>query len=220
MQTTIVLPVKSFGRAKSRTAPMIDATGRAILAEAMVCDVLAALCKVQGIREILVVTREPRAIQAADDVGAVVVPDRAESGHVPAAVLGADAARARGAERVLLVPGDCPAVDPEEIEQLLAVEQHGEVVIVPDRHGTGTNALLLTPPDVMVPAFGPESFARHVAFARGAGATVRVAALASLALDVDEPEDLGPLTAALAALPDAAPRTRAALAQLALLGAA
>jgi 2-phospho-L-lactate guanylyltransferase len=84
-------------------------------------------------------------------------------------------------------------------------------VIVPDRHGQGTNALLLTPPDVMAPAFGPGSFARHAARARAAGAAIRVADVSSLGLDVDTPEDLAALRDALAAHGADAPRTRALL---------
>jgi 2-phospho-L-lactate guanylyltransferase len=89
------------------------------------------------------------------------------------------------------------------------------VVIVADRHGQGTNALLLTPPGAMAPSFGPGSFARHAARARAAGATVRVAQAPSLELDVDTPGDLAALRAALADRPDAAPRTRALLERLA-----
>ena len=85
---------------------------------------------------------------------------------------------------------------------------------MPDRHGLGTNALRLAPPGVLTPAFGPGSFARHAARAAAAGASVRVAPAPSLELDVDTPDDLVALRAALAALPDAAPRTRAALARL------
>ena len=88
-------------------------------------------------------------------------------------------------------------------------------MIVPDRHGHGTNALRLAPPEVLVPAFGPGSFARHAARAAAAGAAVRVAHAPSLELDVDTPGDLEALRAALAARPEAAPRTRAALARLA-----
>jgi 2-phospho-L-lactate guanylyltransferase len=73
------------------------------------------------------------------------------------------------------------------------------VAIVPDRHGTGTNALLLTPPDAFAPSFGPGSFARHRALA---GDACRVAELPSLMHDVDTPEDLR-------TLPSGAPRTRA-----------
>ena len=116
------------------------------------------------------------------------------------------------------MPGDCPALDPGEVAALLAsgdADGGAAVVIVPDRHGTGTNALLLTPPDVIAPAFGPGSFARHAGRAAAAGAVVRVAHAPSLELDVDTPGDLAALRAALERLPGAAPRTRALLERMA-----
>ena len=85
------------------------------------------------------------------------------------------------------------------------------MVIVPDRHGAGTNALLLSPPDAIEPSFGPGSFARHAARAREAGVAARVAALPSLGLDVDTPDDLAALRSALATRPRRrAPHARAA----------
>jgi 2-phospho-L-lactate/phosphoenolpyruvate guanylyltransferase len=213
MRTAAVLPVKSFGRAKERLDAAVQQPARAGLAAAMVGDVLAALGRVDALDEVIVVTAEPRAAAAARAAGAHVVHDPAETGQSDAAALGVAAAVARGAERALLVPGDCPSLDPREVAALLAGD--GSVVIVPDRHGTGTNALLLTPPEVMAPAFGPGSFARHNAHAAAAGAAVRIAHAPSLALDVDTPGDLAALRAALDRLPDAAPRTRALLAELA-----
>jgi 2-phospho-L-lactate/phosphoenolpyruvate guanylyltransferase len=145
----------------------------------------------------------------------VVIPDPEQRGQSAAAQAGVRAAVERGAERVLLVPGDCPALDPDEVSRLLA--RGGpppHVVIVPDRHGSGTNALLLAPPDALAPAFGAGSFARHAARARAAGAAVKVCELPSLGLDVDTPDDLAALRAALAAHPQAAPRTRGVLDRL------
>ena len=84
-------------------------------------------------------------------------------------------------------------------------------MIVPDRHGAGTNALLIAPPEAVEPAFGPGSFARHAALAHAAGARVRIGRLPSLELDVDTPGDLAALRAALAARAGGAPRTRALL---------
>src|SRR3954451_17547104 len=173
MRTVAILPVKSFGRAKQRLGRAFP--DRPALAAAMVGDVLDALAEVDALAAVIVGTAEPAAAEAARDAGAHVVDDPAEAGQSPAAALGIASARA---ERVLLVPGDCPALDPREVSALLA---HREpVVIVPDRHGTGTNALLLSPPDVMAPAFGEGSFARHAALARAAGAAIRVAAVPSL----------------------------------------
>jgi 2-phospho-L-lactate/phosphoenolpyruvate guanylyltransferase len=191
--TFAILPVKSFGHAKSRTA--LADERRAALAESMATAVLRALAEVRGLERILVVTREPRAAAAARAVGAAVVADPDEAGHSQAALLGVEAAVGAGARRVLLVPGDCPLLDATEVDALLATAGPG-VTIVPDRHGTGTNALVLDPPAVMAPSFGPGSCARHAALARAAGVPVRIVEVPTLAFDVDTPDDLAALAAA------------------------
>jgi 2-phospho-L-lactate/phosphoenolpyruvate guanylyltransferase len=215
MRTAAVLPVKSFARAKQRLGDAVGGSGRAELAAGMVGDVLGALGAIPGLDDVVVVTAEPRAADAARGAGAFVVDDPVEAGQSDAAARGVDAAVVRGAERVLLVPGDCPALDPGEVAELLAGFDGAGVVIVPDRHGSGTNALLLTPPDVIAPAFGPGSFARHAARGAGAGTVVRVAQAPSLELDVDTPGDLAALHDALRRHPAAAPRTRAVLERMA-----
>jgi 2-phospho-L-lactate guanylyltransferase len=212
METVAVLPIKTFSRAKHRLSEAVEPPGRRELAEAMVGDVLEALGAVHGLDGVIAVTAEPLAAAAAREAGARVVHDEREAGQSAAAALGVAAALEQGAARVLLVPGDCPALDPAEVSSLLARECG--VVIVPDRHGAGTNALLLSPPDVIEPSFGPGSFARHAARAREAGVGTRVAALPSLGLDVDTPDDLAALRAALAARHGGAARTRALLESL------
>ena len=208
MRTVAVLPVKTFGRAKQRLGAAVD--DRAQLAEAMAADVLDALGMVRGLDGVIVVTADPH-IAGGDWVE--VVHDPLEAGQSIAAARGVRTAVARGAARVLLVPGDCPALEPAEVDELLSTAGPG-VVIVPDRHGSGTNALLLDPPTAIVPAFGPGSFARHAALAAGAGAAVRVGRLPSLELDVDTPGDLAALQAALRGGGGGAERTRALLERL------
>jgi 2-phospho-L-lactate guanylyltransferase len=88
------------------------------------------------------------------------------------------------------------------------------VVIVPDRHGTGTNALLLTPPNAIEPAFGPGSCRRHILLAEAARVSAEVVEVASLAVDIDTPEDLEALQALAAGAWDTAPRTRELLSEL------
>jgi 2-phospho-L-lactate guanylyltransferase len=214
MVTVAVLPIKTFARAKHRLSEAVGVPDRRELAEAMVGDVLAALARVEGLDEVITVTAEPRAAAAARAIGARMVHDGDEAGQSAAALLGVAAALETGAERVLLVPGDCPALDPREVGDLLARPRHADVVIVPDRHGAGTNALLLSPPDVIEPSFGPGSFARHAARAHAAGTVVRVVSVPSLGLDVDTPEDLEALRTALAASRGGAARTRATLERL------
>jgi 2-phospho-L-lactate guanylyltransferase len=220
MRTAAVLPVKSYPRAKQRLADALEPGERERLAEAMVGDVLAALGAVPALADVVVVTAEPLAARAAERAGAVVVRDPDEAGQSAAAARGIDAALARGAERVLLVPGDCPALAAGELSELLArAEPPPSVVIVPDRHGTGTNALLLAPPEAVAPSFGAGSFARHAVRARSAGATVKVASLPSLELDVDTPGDLLALRSALEARSGGAERTRAVLGRRMTVGA-
>lgn len=206
MRTVAILPVKSFGRAKQRLGQAFP--DRPALAAAMVADVLDALAAVPSLSGVIVVTAEPVAAEIARGLGAQVVHDPDETGQSDAVARGV---AATDAERVLLVPGDCPALDPDEVQALLA--RTAPVVIVPDRHGTGTNALLLAPPDVMTPAFGEGSFERHSALARAAGAEPDVADVRTLGLDVDTPDDLAALRRALDAFPGGAARTRALLQQ-------
>src|SRR5947209_1617015 len=203
MRTVAVLPVKSFDRAKQRLRPGLDSHSREQLAEAMFLDVLEAL-GATAVDEVVVVSDGTAARRIAHEYGATAVEDRDE-GHNAAAALGVRAARAVGAQRVLLVPGDCPAIDPTEVDELLERPvSPPSALIVPDRHGTGTNALLLTPPDALAPAFGPGSCRRHLDTAPAAGTEAEVVEVPSLALDIDTPEDLG----ALAEISERAPRTR------------
>src|SRR3989441_9299922 len=99
-----------------------------------------------------------------------------------------------GALTVLLAPIDVPLVTAVEIEELAAMARPG-VVIVPSSDGTGTNALLRTPPDVIESRFGPGSFAAHLEQARIRGIPAEVARPAGLMFDIDTPGDVSELLA-------------------------
>ncbi len=212
MKTLAILPVKTFEAAKQRLAPALPVPERRSLAEAMLADVLASLTRVDGLDAIAVVTADPGAREAAVAAGVQILDDTARSGQSPAALIGIEHALAEGFGRALLVPGDTPLLDPAEIEALLAgAGSPPAVTIVPDRHGTGTNALLLDPPDAIVPSFGPGSFERHRLAVEAAGATMLVEPVRSLVLDVDTGDDLSHLLEALEQRSEGAPATRAAL---------
>jgi 2-phospho-L-lactate/phosphoenolpyruvate guanylyltransferase len=214
--TVAILPVKRFDAAKQRLAEGLTTGTRRALAEAMVTDVLTALRRTAGLDGVVVVTAEPLVEALARGHGARIVHDDRQDGQSAAASLGLR--HADGADRALLVPGDCPALDPLELAPLLARPRadaaRPEVVVVPDRHGTGTNALLLTPPDAIVPAFGRDSRARHEAAAEEAGVVCEVLDVPSLGLDVDTVEDLEALRAALGGSRGGAAHTRGLLARL------
>jgi 2-phospho-L-lactate guanylyltransferase len=218
MRTLAILPVKSFGAAKQRLAEALPAGARQALAQAMFTDVLGSLRHTPGIDGILVVTADRDAEAAASGDRVRVLHDAAQAGQSEAALIGIRHALSEGCERVLLVPGDTPLVQPGELAGLVSASRG--VVIVPDRHGTGTNALVLSPADAIEPSFGPGSFERHVAAADAAGVPHRVEHVRALALDVDTPADLAELATELDLRRGDAPSTRGALRQLDRAGGA
>jgi 2-phospho-L-lactate/phosphoenolpyruvate guanylyltransferase len=206
-----VLPVKRFGAAKQRLAAGITGGQRRDLAEAMVIDVLEAIGRARAIERTIVVTGDPIAQELAAAAGANVIPDPEDAGHVEAAQAGIARAEADGAERVVLLAGDCPLLDPRELDRLLTGVPGNYVGVVPDRHGTGTNALLLSPPNAIVPAFGEGSRDRHVEAARQAGVPFGVEELPSIELDLDTPADVIALARELGKQRGRAKRTAKAL---------
>ncbi len=213
MRATAVLPIKRFGAAKTRLSPALAPATRSDLAAAMLADVLAALARAGELDRVIVVSGEPRAVEAASAAGAGVelIDDPADAGHSAAAELGVAAAVAAGAECAALLPGDCPLLEPAELDEALRALEAGTAAVVPDRHGSGTNGLLLSPPDAIAPSFGPGSRERHLQLAVDAGVRPNVAEIASLGLDLDTPDDLEALTAALREDPERAPATARAL---------
>jgi 2-phospho-L-lactate guanylyltransferase len=230
VRTAAILPVKRFRTAKQRLGASVGEETRVELARAMAADVLGALARSASLQLLIVVTDEPSVAGAARGQGALVLADTADAGQSAAVEIGVRQALAEGIERVLCVPGDCPALDTGELERLLREGRGGgeypsrgggearsrgvakaEVVIVPDRHGTGTNGLLLTPPDAIRPSFGPGSAARHRALARAAAASWRFERVPSLLLDIDTGEDLAALRERLAGTGSSAVHTRAVL---------
>jgi 2-phospho-L-lactate guanylyltransferase len=211
MRATAVLPVKRFAAAKQRLAVGLDEERRRGLVAAMLEDSLEAIGEARSIERTIVVSGEPQVQEVAGAGGCEVVPDPADEGHVTAALAGIARAEADGAGCVVLLPGDCPLLDPRELDRLLTGLPASYVAIVPDRHGTGTNALVLCPPDAIRPTFGEESRARHVAAARDAGVPFAIEELPSLALDLDTPADVVALTRELAERTGRARRTAKAL---------
>jgi 2-phospho-L-lactate guanylyltransferase len=216
MSTFAILPVKRFDGAKARLEPALQAGPRRALAEAMYVDVLTALRRTEAIDRVLVLTADPGAQRVAEGYDAIPLDDPAESGQNRAVLRGVAHARELGATRVLCVAGDTPMLDPAELDALLGRPRTADryLVIVPDRHNSGTNALLLQPPDVLQPAYGVDSLARHRALAESNGIAVEVAEVESLALDVDTPDDLEALRAVIASRRGGAAHTRGMLNQL------
>ncbi|HRV59430.1 MAG: 2-phospho-L-lactate guanylyltransferase [Solirubrobacterales bacterium] len=215
MNTVAVVTAKRFTAAKQRMTGAVPVEKRLALVEAMLGDVLEAITEARQVTFTVVVTGEAAAAGLATGCGAEVIHDPDDAGHIGAAMLGVDRARELGADAVMLLPGDCPLLKAREIDHLVTGLPDPFVTVVPDRHGTGTNALVMRPPGAIEPAFGEGSCERHLDLARQAGVPHATEQVDGLALDLDTPADIVALTTKIEMARDGggnpAPRTAAVL---------
>jgi 2-phospho-L-lactate guanylyltransferase len=213
LHTTAIVPVKGLSVANGRLDDTLSPDERNRLAEALFLDLIVKLPRSRCIDDVLVVTADESIARQTRWFGHMVLVQDEDEGHSEAAAAGARAAMEEGAERVAMVPVDCPMLDVEELDARIGRSPR-TVLIVPDRHETGTNALVMAPPDVFIPAFGPDSCARHVTKARAAGISFALEKIASMAIDLDTAEDYSLLRDKLLLDPDPAPRTAQVLWEL------
>jgi len=186
--TAVVIPVRTFEGAKSRLGAVLDAEERRDLVERLLVRTVAAALGTPGVTEVLVVSPDPGVLAVASTAGARPLLQLSR-GLNPALQ---EARAAIHADRILVVPGDIPAVTAGVLAAVLAAGNAAGapgVVLAPDRHGRGTNALLLAPPDVIDPAFGGDSRAAHAWLASSADAAYAEVS-GVLSLDIDTPDDL------------------------------
>jgi len=191
----ILIPVKEFREAKKRLAPHFSSAERAALAEAMCEDFFAVVAATRCVERMFVVSKEPGALARARERGWETILETrqiSESNSVDAA---SQYCAAQGVNVLLRLPIDLPLAEPQDIETVFhkfdeKFDGAPAAILIPSRDGTGTNALLRTPPGLFPSRFGPNSFALHLAEAERCGARICVLRNARLELDVDELEDL------------------------------
>ena len=187
----ILIPVKNFRDSKQRLAARFSSEERAGLAESLCEDFFRTIAQVRGATRVFVVSEEPVALAWARENGWETI---AESGQISESH-SVDAAShyctRKGVGALLRLPIDIPLATPGDIESILAqTESPPSAILVPSRDGTGTNALLRSPPTLFPSHFGPNSFALHLKEAEGCGARVTSLRNPRIELDIDEWDDL------------------------------
>lgn len=185
------MPVGTLEGAKSRLGATLDAEERRDLAERLARRTIQAAVATPGVAETLVVTPDDEVLEIATRAGARPI---RQVGHgLNAGLREARAeAVAGGATTMLILPTDLPAVSPDALAPIVATAAAAggpRVVLVPDRHGRGTNVLALTPPDAIHLCFGGDSRAAHTRGASEAGIDL-VELDGPLRIDIDTPDDL------------------------------
>jgi 2-phospho-L-lactate guanylyltransferase len=197
MNLWAIVPVKPLGQAKSRLADSLAPHQRATLVQDMLARTIATLRLVPAVQRIAVVTGDAEVEAWSREAGLRVVPERGDPDLNRALQMATETARSEGAQAVLIVHADLPRVTADELQAMAGgLDGAPCVVVAPDRHGRGTNALLCAPPGLIEYRFGEGSFALHCAQAQAAGARLVVHSAPGLALDIDLPEDLDVLSAA------------------------
>jgi 2-phospho-L-lactate guanylyltransferase len=185
---SVVVPVKDLQGTKSRLAPILDPGARAGLTLYMMGRVVAAVMEA-GIDDVCVVSPDAIVLDEAQRRGATPLLQESR-GLNPALEEGRRRALDLGASTLLVFPADMPLLDAEDVRAVLEAADGPTVVIAPDGAHSGTNTLLVRPPDALPFAFGPESFAAHLGAARKRGLDVRVCERPHLAFDLDTAGDL------------------------------
>lgn len=196
---TILIPVKEFREAKKRLAPHFSAADRAALAEAMCEDFFQVVSTIRCVKRVFVVSKEPGALARARERGWETIVEKRQISESDSVDAASQYCAAQGVNALLRLPIDLPLAEPQDIEAVFRKFDekfdgnfHGApaAILIPSRDGTGTNALLRTPPGLFPSRFGPNSFALHRAEAERCGARICVLRNARLELDIDKLEDL------------------------------
>ncbi len=186
-----VVPVKDLVGTKSRLKPVLTPPGRAGLTVYMMKNVLAAL-REAGVEHACVVSPDWLVLQMAEEAGATPLLQKSR-GLNPALEEAREWAVDEGASALLVLPADLPLLCAPDVEAVLEAAEEAEgslVVVSPDATGTGTNALLLRPPDALPFLFGPNSFEAHLNAAREQEIPTQVCERTRLAFDIDTADDL------------------------------
>jgi 2-phospho-L-lactate guanylyltransferase len=190
----LLLPIKDLKNAKKRLTGVLTPEERFGLAEAMLKDMIRAVRGVRGADKIFVVTSYEPAMRFAEENGWEILREERQISESDSVDAASRICEGRGVKSLLRLPLDLPLIQPRDIDELLGVEREAPaLVIVPSRDGTGTNALMRTPPTLFPSHFGNGSFAKHVGEAESAGAQVMVRRNARLEMDVDDESDLSVL---------------------------
>ncbi len=187
----LLLPIKDLRQAKQRLAPLLNPEERFALAQAMLADTIRAVRGVRRAGKIFVVTNYIPAMVVAEANGWDLLREEQQISESVSVDAASRCCAERGVTSLLRLPLDVPLVQASDIDELLALEcAPPALVIVPSRDGTGTNAILRTPPALFPSHFGTGSFAKHCGEAQRAGAQIVVRRNARLEMDVDDEADL------------------------------
>lgn len=190
MNTWAILPLRSLRDGKQRLRDVLSAGDRSILVRRLLEHTLSAIVEARGVSGVCIVTPDPEMLAwvCQFDVLALLQPNHGLNAGLEYArrelLVRADL------DALLVILPDLPHLRSADLDEMLRRSTPRSVVLAPDRHGQGTNVLLVRPADALPFAFGEASLQQHEAAAQAYGLHVHHYDAPGTAFDVDTPDDL------------------------------
>ena len=188
MKTSVIIPVKSFHKSKTRLQLSEEKTIK--LCKLLLREVIRTVSESGLIDKVIVVTNEVQISDIIEEYGCKKIPDVNEKSVNDAVGLAEPYLIENEFTHSIVLPLDVPFFYPEDIKRLLDFSGEKSVVIIPSRHFDGTNALLRTPINSMKPRYDEGSYRFQVESAKNYDVKISVGLIYRLMLDIDNVEDL------------------------------
>jgi 2-phospho-L-lactate/phosphoenolpyruvate guanylyltransferase len=186
-----IVPVKPLLLGKSRLAGVVPSVARSVMNRMMLEHTLSVLRDTQAIAETVVISRDPEALAIAREFHARTLLEQGGSQLNSALERATAVVATYQPHGLLILPADLPLLTVDDLQAVLeATKTSPAVVVAPDRHDRGTNALLTFPPGKISYRFGFNSFSEHCRGAQEAGVNLFIVRRQALGIDLDLPEDL------------------------------
>jgi 2-phospho-L-lactate guanylyltransferase len=190
MTLFIAIPVKNLLESKTRLSSILTLDKRQELVRRMLVDVLKAVTSSELVSRVIVVCSDRTVLKDSTYPKITIIGEELDRGLNPALGGAVDYCMHHGADSLLIIPADIPLIQKSDVEVIIHSSSDRGIVIVPSKDHFGTNALMLTPPNVIPTAFGPNSFLSHLNLAEGHGTAVNVVQVERISLDIDTVEDI------------------------------
>jgi len=186
----LAIPVKRLSASKSRLSPILSLKERQELVRRMLVDVLDAVAQSNMITRTLVVSPDKTILKGIHDPRVEIVKEEGAGGLNMALKSAVNYSMAHEADSLLILPADIPLIQENNVRLIIRSRLDRGLVITPSRDNLGTNALMLTPPDLIPTAFGPNSFYSHLNLAGIRGIPAKTLRIESISLDIDTVKDI------------------------------
>ncbi len=191
MSLWALIPVKPFSSGKSRLAKVLTEKERRVLIRKLLQHTISTLQSIEIIKATMVISSDREILDLSQQSGCEVLVEEEPFGLNEAINQAASVIERFNGKRMLIIPADLPNLTCEVVRQLLALAgDPPEMIISPDRHEKGTNALYVDPIGMLQFRFGSNSFHKHLENARTKEMKVKIYQSNEFAFDLDSPADL------------------------------